>query len=431
MAINPNIALSYRAPEFASPVQMANQMMAFKAAQRENQLAEMQMAEAQRKREQTEQLNALYAQAYNPKTGQVDYGQLRAGAATAGQGSLIPGLIKTEQEDIEQRGKAGKAEADAFTAAMDASRSNLRLDMSPEEYLAWHENNHRDPIIGPYLARLGVTSDTTRPKIIEAINTGRLPDLIKESALGIDKMTEQHFVEQDLGRIKRLLRTPKRGGPAEVVPGSEAAVTPSPNAPRTTIVNQAPSKFSATMGERAATQLDTLFTQAESAQRMLTTSERLVPLLNSPEFISGTLGDARLAVAKALGLPGATETQAFFAAMGEQVAERIKAFGAGTGLSDKDREFAEKIAGGSVSLTQDAIKEIVRLNNASAKAVVGKYNERRDFYSKSDPDVLNYYPQLSAPAVGDAPVRVSSPDEARKLPLGTKFVTPDGRVMVR
>lgn len=327
MAINPNIALSYRAPEFASPVQMANQMMAFKAAQRENQLAEMQMAEAQRKREQAEQLNALYAGALDPNTGQLDYNRLRSGMASGGFGAQIPGVIEEELKGREQRGKAGKAEADAFTAAMGASKSNLRLDMSPEEYLAWHENNHRDPIIGPYLARLGVTSDTTRPKIIEAINTGRLPDLIKESALGIDKMTEQHFVEQGLGGTSRVLAIPKRGGKAEVVPGSEAAITPSPNAPKT-IIAPGPKAEAEAWGEQLVKDYGAIRGQAETARKALNAIDKAENVLNTG-FETGAFGTARAAannVAALLGVKdaelAATSAQQFLAQGREALLDR-------------------------------------------------------------------------------------------------------------
>ena len=38
---------------------------------------------------------------------------------------------------------------------------------------------------------------------------------------------------------------------------------------------------------------------------------------------------------------------------------------------------------------------------------------------------------LPGPASGASPVRVTSPDQARSLPPGTQFITPDGRVKVR
>jgi len=166
-------------------------------------------------------------------------------------------------------------------------------------------------------------------------------------------------------------------------------------ASRTTIQNlPAGKKFSETLGETAAKRLDDLRTKAESASSTLQTSEQLLPLLDDPNFISGTLANARLAVAKAVGID-VSATEAYFAGIGQQVAERITAFGAGTGLSDADREFAKKIAGGEETLTVGAIRRIIRINNESARNVMGKYNEERTRLGKKDPEVLDYFPELS------------------------------------
>ena len=154
--------------------------------------------------------------------------------------------------------------------------------------------------------------------------------------------------------------------------------------------------FSKTLGETAAKRLDDFRGKAESALNTLRNSEQLLPLLDDKNFISGTLANARLAVAKAVGID-VSATEAYFAAVGEQVAERITAFGAGTGLSDADREFAKKIAGGEETLTVGAIRRIIRINSESASNVINTYNKERARLGKKEPEVLDYYPELTAP----------------------------------
>jgi hypothetical protein len=162
-----------------------------------------------------------------------------------------------------------------------------------------------------------------------------------------------------------------------------------------TTVNLPPAgkKFSETLGETAGKRLDDFRTKAESAVSSLQNSEQLAPLLNDPKFISGTLANARLAVAKAVGID-VSATEAYFAGVGQQVAERITAFGAGTGLSDADREFAKKIAAGEETLSVESIRRIIRINNESAENVINRYNKERDMLAKKEPEVLDYYPEV-------------------------------------
>jgi hypothetical protein len=162
-----------------------------------------------------------------------------------------------------------------------------------------------------------------------------------------------------------------------------------------TTVNLPPAgkKFSETLGETAGKRLDDFRTKAESAVSSLQNSEQLAPLLNDPKFISGTLANARLAVAKAVGID-VSATEAYFAGVGQQVAERITAFGAGTGLSDADRGFAKKIAAGEETLSVESIRRIIRINDQSAENVINRYNKERDMLAKKEPEVLDYYPEV-------------------------------------
>lgn len=69
-------------------------------------------------------------------------------------------------------------------------------------------------------------------------------------------------------------------------------------------------------------------------------------------------------------------TQAFAANMAANVGRIIKQFGAGTGLSNADREYAEKMAGGKVTLDRKAIERILDINERAARNVIKLHNER-------------------------------------------------------
>lgn len=69
-------------------------------------------------------------------------------------------------------------------------------------------------------------------------------------------------------------------------------------------------------------------------------------------------------------------TQAYQAMMGRQVGEIIKQFGSGTGLSDADREYAMKIAGGNISVSETALRKIIDINERAYKNTIRNYNQR-------------------------------------------------------
>ena len=115
--------------------------------------------------------------------------------------------------------------------------------------------------------------------------------------------------------------------------------------------------------------------------------------LNSGQLISGTAGDFRLSLAKGLNLMGVdkedyiSNTEAFFAAQGRQVMDIITAFGSGTGLSDADRQYASKIAGGDISLNEQSIRKITDIRMRSLTAGLDSHNKRIAKVVKKHPEL--------------------------------------------
>jgi hypothetical protein len=68
-------------------------------------------------------------------------------------------------------------------------------------------------------------------------------------------------------------------------------------------------------------------------------------------------------------------SQAFAANMAGNVGKLIKQFGAGTGLSDADREFAKDMAGGRISLDSKAINRILDINEKAARNTITRHNK--------------------------------------------------------
>ena len=71
----------------------------------------------------------------------------------------------------------------------------------------------------------------------------------------------------------------------------------------------------------------------------------------------------------------AANSQAFAANMAGNVGRLIKQFGAGTGLSDADREFATAMAGGKITVDAKAISRILDINEKAARNTITRHNK--------------------------------------------------------
>lgn len=389
MPLDPRIAMGFQPPQFESPVNMMGNMMKLKSMQQQNALAEQQMADLATERARTALVNKVYGESVTPE-GTIDYTKLKTGLAKGGQGALLPGILKQEYEEGKAKSERNKADLELFGQALEARSTLLDPNMTPEAYIAWHEGNHKDPIVGPMLERMGINSADSRAQIEARIQRGELPQLIAESALGVKKLYDAVRPVETAAGIEMMTPT-----------GTTLATRKAPPKSAGVNIHLGPdeSEFGKTIAGDAAKNLGQMHAGARSAVGSFANIERLTPLLNSKEFISGTLGSTRLAIAKAFGLEGAEETQTFFSQMGRETAETIKSFGAGTGLSDNDRIYAEKIAGGNVELTPGAIKRILFLRQQANRAAIMQYNEERRAAAASNPkaNVDRYYREIPVP----------------------------------
>jgi hypothetical protein len=98
----------------------------------------------------------------------------------------------------------------------------------------------------------------------------------------------------------------------------------------------------------------------------------------------------------------AANSQAFTANMAGNVGKLIKQFGAGTGLSDADREFAKDMAGGRISLDAKAINRILDINERAARNVITRHNKDVKGIKTNIPLEVELPPEIKAPAAGNA-----------------------------
>ena len=105
--------------------------------------------------------------------------------------------------------------------------------------------------------------------------------------------------------------------------------------------------------------------------------------LDLDKIYTGKLAPVQLAlmdIGKTLGVispeqeDAVVATQTFMINRAKQVLPLIKALGSGTAISDKDREFIEKIVAGDISLSLETIKRVIQIENEYATKAVSKSN---------------------------------------------------------
>jgi len=163
---------------------------------------------------------------------------------------------------------------------------------------------------------------------------------------------------------------------------SNMGLTPAPNVQRIHNVGDALTKART---DGAIASFEELRVDANDATETLALNQDALELLNAG-INSGALGGIKTQFGKAAALLGADNTltadavrsEAYVGNRAKQIGQEIKAFGSGTGLSDKDAERAEKIAAGQESMSEDAMRFLITASNKLAQWKVDKYNEVLD-----------------------------------------------------
>ena len=227
--VNPAIALGVQPLQLADPLAQYGKIAAIQQAQNQNALAQYQLGAAQREEAAQNALSAAYREAYNPQTGEYDINRLRGAVINAGAGARLPGIEKTMGELRTQRLAQEKTEGEIAaqkTTLVDTKLKQARsfLDTidatdpnAPAQYIAWHEANHRDSVLGPLLAQRGITVDQSRSRIQQAIQQGpqAFAQLLNQSKLGTEKFIELNKPTTqviDQGGQRQIVQIPGLGG---------------------------------------------------------------------------------------------------------------------------------------------------------------------------------------------------------------------------
>lgn len=140
-------------------------------------------------------------------------------------------------------------------------------------------------------------------------------------------------------------------------------------------------EFGSKVGADIGSALVVKKTAAETANQTIVSNNEARKLLNKG-VIAGTGAEYLLNFGRALSQSGISladnpveNTQAFIAIRAQEVGRIIKLFGSGTGLSDADRDYAERAAAGKIEMNTGAMKKIMDISDRSARYAIANYNK--------------------------------------------------------
>lgn len=390
MPVNPNIALAVKPLELANPLNAYAQIEQVRNAQQQNALAQYQLGAAQRAEiKDIARTNAL-AQAGNDDT-------------AIANALLKAGDLKGYAEFVKTRRETMKADTELADAKLKQSRSFLdTIDPNdpnaPQQYLAWHQANHADPVLGPLLKARGITAEQSMGRINDAIAKGpqAFAQLLAQSKLGTEKFMELNKPTTqvvDQSGQRQIIQIPGLGGTPTTVgtyadvplPADVEAQKSRIGKASAPIVNVSTERkygerFGGLIAEADAAKL----AAAEKAPEAAATADRVMDLIGTGKVITGTGANARLQIAKALNLAGGTDsekirnTEVLISSLAETTLGAIKSsnLGAGQGFTNADRDFLEKAKAGQLSYDSKSLAELARLSRLAAEKSAESWNTR-------------------------------------------------------
>jgi hypothetical protein len=223
--IDSNIAMGYKPIQIENPLNQLAAYSQIQSAQQGQQMNMLKMQEAELELEDRNKLRGL---------------DINSPDFISNVSKFNPKLALTLQKDLAAYKKSGlettKLESEIVDNKLKQSRQFLdTIDPSdpsaPARYLAWHEANHKDPVLGPMLTARGVTVDQSRANIDNAIRQGpqAFATLLNQSKIGVEKFAELNrptIQNITRGGISEQIQTPGMGGAPVVTRTAQVTATP-------------------------------------------------------------------------------------------------------------------------------------------------------------------------------------------------------------
>ena len=416
--IDASLYSQIQGPKQTNMLEQFARMQQIQGAQSQNRLADLMYGEKER------DIGADKAMAGFLSRGE----DVAKGLASQGYGKQSIAYTKDQQGAAKQRGEIDKQRVDLVDAKLKQSRAFLENITTPEQYIEWHEGNHKDPVLGPVLAARGVTAEKARASIMEAFQRpGGFEELLKKSALGIEKFTEFNKPTTSVlnnGAENQVIQTPGLGGTPQIV--MTAPITQSANGKAT---DDRAREFNATKVEE-----NKLKREAKDDTANLTKASQLASfdtMLGTLSRLGNHPGLSRSVGAMGIfpTMPGSdsanfqAELNTFQSQAFIPMVAQLKGMGA---LSDAEGKKLTAAVGAldpkmGEPAFRESVKRITDDMTAARDRMVGGGNAKSDGRTGSWGD----------PQAPSAPVNIKNAADYANIPSGATYIDPNGKMRTK
>jgi hypothetical protein len=462
MALDPSIALGIRPLEVPNQLAQYAQMAQVESAQRQNEVAQMQLE--QLKQDRVEMLGFqkhLADSGGNPDLKQFATMLLKSPKHYEKGVEMMQKL--QEQERFETTGRRlypelfgaapapMAAPAGAMPMAAPTARPSGALGSGTFGMMSEPVNNLAPAPAAPsnaLVAPAGKTPDQLRKEIIlfggsNAPGAKNMVDMLKAQLTESLKQTDTQREMQGLGLpltnegFKQYIAL-KQAPPTQtdLRKNFEFAKTPEGgnyrgsfadfkaiSTPKTSVTVSTEKKYGEQFAGKIADSDSNKLGAAEKAPQLAESANRIINLVSQGNLFTGPIADVKLNIARALNVVGASNdekianTEALIAATGQSTLDAIKGAGLGTGqgFTDKDLKFLQGIAGGAITYTPQTLTELATIQHRVATRSVENWNRRFKEIPKSATEGLGIKAAPDVPPLSSGAIFAVNPTTGARI----------------
>lgn len=414
MPIQPGLALQVKGLELPDPLAMQAQATQIQNALQQQRMGEMQMQNAMREQRRAQELESIMS-GVAPDAPAADVAsRLQKGGFFQQAGQVLQQEAtrrKTEREEelakLNVISKKAELMGRMFVGVKDQQSYSMARQQAIQRGFGTEQTipEAYDPAVvenvlkGSMSVMDFVKNELDRRKTAATEATAKAAEVRAEAATRTAAAAEARAGQEQVPASIREFRAVQAMPEAERTAflASQAAKRPT-----TTINMQQESALRKELGETQGKIVSDGYKAAEDAVSTMDTINIGRDLLNKG-VITGfganflvNAGQALKQVGIDFNSDAAANAQTYAATLAGNVGRLIKLFGAGTGLSNADREYAQKMAGGEISLDERALRRILDINERSARNVITKHNANVDRFKAGDEFKIEMPPERTS-----------------------------------